>query len=256
MAQPYHYGPNVHDHPSVDPHLLDRLPIRKILVTSEWFRKMCEPAWGEKVMVWPVGIDTEMWRPVPDEEKDTDFLFYDKVMWERERNKRELIGPLRAELTARGLTTVGLRYGYYREATFHELLKRCRAMLFLCEHETQGIARMQALSCGVPVLAWDQEGYWLDPSYYPHKVRFGPVTSVPFWDERCGVKFKHAVEFPAKLEEFLDGLGRRRFAPREFIVENFSLEKCVAEYVRIVERVAAGLDPNVAPGAGAQAVQG
>ena len=35
-------------------------------------------------------------------------------------------------------------------------------MIFLVEHETQGIAYQEAMACDVPILAWDQ-GNWLDP---------------------------------------------------------------------------------------------
>ena len=43
-------------------------------------------------------------------------------------------------------------------------------MIFLCEHETQGIAYQQALSRNVPILAWDRGGDWQDPTYYPERV--------------------------------------------------------------------------------------
>jgi glycosyltransferase involved in cell wall biosynthesis len=73
-----------------------------------------------------------------------------------------------------------MRYGYYREGDFLAVLSQCRTMIFLCEHETQGIAYQQALSCNVPILAWDRGGPWQDPAYFPDKVVFEPVTSVPY----------------------------------------------------------------------------
>src|SRR5438309_1531345 len=82
-------------------------------------------------------------------------------------------------------------------AEFHAALEQCRTMRLLCEHETQGIAYQQALSCNVPILAWERSGYWQDPAYYPDKVKFAPVTSVPYWDDRCGRTFKNAGEFPS-----------------------------------------------------------
>src|SRR5713226_10393407 len=95
-----------------------------------------------------------------------------------------------------------LRYGAYREEEFHKLLARSRVMVFLCEHETQGIAYQQALSCNVPILAWDRRGYWQDPSYFPHRVKFQPVTSVPYWDGRCGTTFGSIEEFAAAWPDF------------------------------------------------------
>lgn len=239
---PILYGPNVYDHPSDDPELLNRLPIRKIIVTSEWFRRMCEPHWGSLLTVWRVGVDTELWKPGPSERRPIDMLVYNKVMKNYESRKHELVIPILRALERRGLKVATLRYGSYREGQFLTLLKRSKAMLFLSEHETQGLARLQAHSCGLPVLAWDKGGFWENPAYFPHKVRFSPVSSVPDWDARCGVKFKDMEEFPARLEEFLNRLVERSFAPREYILENFTLEQCAGEYLKIVQEVQASLN--------------
>jgi hypothetical protein len=228
---PIVFGAAVYSHPSDDPDLLRRLAIRKVLVPGEWMREMCAPAWGDTVRTWPVGIDTYKWLPASPAEKNIDVLLYDKVMWERDCAERELIEPIIAQLQREQMSFVRLRYGAYREEEFHRLLARSRMMIFLCEHETQGIAYQQALSCGVPILAWDRGGYWQDPSYYPHKVKFAPVTSVPYWDARCGTKFKDIDEFPDRLAEFLNRQAAKHFSPRDYILENLTLEKCAARYV-------------------------
>jgi glycosyltransferase involved in cell wall biosynthesis len=194
-------------------------------------KKMCEPSWGQKVEAWPVGIDTERWRPKPEKRQEYDFLIYDKVRWEHEKHETQLIEPIRRELKKRGQSFAEIRYGYYREQEFHSLLTQCRAMVFLCEHETQGIAYQQALSSGVPILAWDRGGVWQDPSYYPHKVKFGPVSSVPYWDVRCGIKFTGKEDFSSRLEEFLDLRIKGEINPRKYILENLTLEKCAEQYL-------------------------
>jgi glycosyltransferase involved in cell wall biosynthesis len=231
------FGAAICSHPSDEPALLERFPVRKILVPGEWMREMCAPAWGEKVIAWPAGIDTNKWKPAAPEEKDYDVLLYDKVMWGHDRYGKELINPINRCLEDQGLRVATLRYGFYREEEFLALLKRSKAMVFLCEHETQGIAYQQALSCEVPILAWDRGGFWQDPAYYPHKVRFSPVSSVPYWDERCGLKFKDAEEFPSKLEEFLDLSFEGKFAPRNYIMDNLTLEKSARRYLEIYKQV-------------------
>ncbi|OLP18179.1 glycosyltransferase [Leptolyngbya sp. 'hensonii'] len=232
-------GPAILSHPCDRPDLMQRLPIEKIVVPGEWMRQMCEPAFGDRVLAWPVGIDTEQWRPVPDSLKDIDILLYDKVRWQRGHYGPELIQPIQALLAQRGLKVAVLRYGAYQEAEFHHLLRRSRAMIFLCEHETQGIAYQQALACNVPILAWDRGGFWQDPSYYPSKVQYGPVSSVPYWDDRCGLKFASLNEFPAQLDAFLAGLSQRQFCPREYILENLTLECCARQYLDIVQSIQA-----------------
>lgn len=233
---PIIFGAAVYSHPSDDPDLLNRLPIRKILVPGEWMRKMCEPAWLDKVITWPVGIDTEKWLPT-NTNKKIDILLYDKVRWERGYYEKELIEPIKRTLKAHGLHVTVIRYGYYKEKDYHTLLRDSKAMIFLCEHETQGIAYQQALSCGVPILAWDRGGFWQDPQYYPLRVKYEPVSSVPYWDDRCGTKFKDLSEFPRMLEKFLNRLHGGQFAPRDYILENLTLEKCARQYVEVVEKV-------------------
>lgn len=232
-------GASVFSHPLEDPALFDRLPVKRVLVPGEWMRRMWEPYYDNRVSAWPVGIDTTLWTPFPDSARDTDILIYDKIRWEHDQFENSLLVPVRATLASRGLRHAEIRYGYYQEQDFHRQLGRCRAMLFLCEHETQGIAYQQALAAGVPILAWDRGGFWQDPAFFPHKVKFGPVTSVPYWDQRCGLTFASLAEFAPRLDQFLSQLRHNEFAPRDYILENLTLERCAGEYVRICEEVVA-----------------
>jgi hypothetical protein len=222
---PVIFGPAGHSHPSDAPDLFSRFDIQKVLVYGPWMKEMCEPFWNGKVAMWPVGIDTDLWSPA-DSPKEYDFIVYDKIMWDYERQKAEFLTPILSELERCGLKTAYLRYGSYDESAYLELLRRSKAMLFLCEHETQGIAYQQALSCNVPVLAWEQ-GMWLDPKYYPRIKHH--ASSVPYWDERCGVKFKDLSEFEAALNLFLD--QRDTFLPRRFVTENLTLGERAKSYL-------------------------
>ncbi len=233
---PILFGASGYSHPVDDPCLLNRLAIKRILVPGPWMQVMCKPFWGDSVQAWPVGIDTELWLPA--EDKRVDVLLYDKVRWEHDRYEDSLIKPIRSHLQGRGHSVIELRYGFYRESAFRAALEQCRAMIFLCEHETQGIAYQQALSCGVPILAWDRGGYWQDPSYYPHKVTFDPVTSVPYWDERCGKTFKDAAAFSDTWCHFWENVRSQRFRPRNYVLENLTLEKCARQYWSIAQDVA------------------
>jgi hypothetical protein len=199
---------------------------------------MCEPYYGEAVSAWPVGIDTATWMWIRDTRKTSDFLIYDKVLWEHEKYEASLIEPIRQELRRRGFTYSEIRYGYYEEEVFRERLRSCKAMIFLCEHETQGIAYQQALACGIPILAWDRGGYWQDPEFYPHRVKFAPVTSVPYWDERCGRKFVHLAEFSEQLSVFWATLAN--YSPRDYILQNLTLEICARKYLGHFQNINGG----------------
>jgi len=229
---PILFGAAGYSHPVDDPDLLQRLPVKKILVPGPWMKTMCEPAWGNAVEAWPVGIDTGKWGPSATR-KAFDLLLYDKALWNREKVAVQLVEPIRRVLRNAGLSFREIRYGCYQEREYRDLLAQCRAMIFLCEHETQGIAYQEALSCGIPIFAWDQGGPWQDPSYFPNRVLFQPVSSVPYWDDRCGLKFSNAKEFEARLGDFWDGVQKEEFTPRDYIMENLTLEKCAGVYSAI-----------------------
>lgn len=234
---PILFGAAVFSHPLDDPQLFERLPVRKILVPGPWMKEMCEPYWGARVEAWPVGIDTALWRPTGKDNKTVDVLLYNKVLWDQPRQEAGLLEPIRAALKAAGHSYIELRYGQYREEDYREALRRCRGMIFLCEHETQGIAYQQALSCDVPILAWDQGGAWRDPSYFPDKVVFSPVSSVPYWDERCGLRFVAAADFAGQFQRFVAGLDAGQFRPRDYILDNLTLAKCARDYLHIAREV-------------------
>jgi glycosyltransferase involved in cell wall biosynthesis len=235
-CNPILFGAAVYSHSLEDPELLHRLPVRRILVPGEWMRKMCMAHWGDFVAAWPVGIDTETWRPKLNTPKNFDFLIYDKVRWNHDHYEAELIQPIRDELLKIGMKIAEIRYGFYKEEDFARILQRCKAMIFLCEHETQGIAYQQALACGVPILAWDRGGFWQDPAFYPHKVQFQSVSSVPYWDQRCGFKFENLSQFSDRLTSFLEKQASGGFSSRDYILENLTLEKSAKHYVEHVEQ--------------------
>jgi glycosyltransferase involved in cell wall biosynthesis len=237
-CNPILFGTAVFSHPIDDRKLLERLPVRKILVPGRWMKEMWRPHWDETVAAWPVGIDTDRWRPAPAAEKPIDVLLYDKVRWEHDHYERVLIEPIRQLLRVAGRSFHEIRYGFYREEQFQAGLAECRAMIFLCEHETQGIAYQQALACSVPILAWDRGGYWRDPAYFPDRVKFAPVTSVPYWDERCGATFTGFDDFSDAWDRFWVDMGSGRFAPRDYILENLTLEEMAGRYVEHVASIA------------------
>lgn len=233
---PVLFGTSIYSHPNDNPGLPGQRDIRQVLVPSEWVCRMFEQVWPGIVSVWPVGIDTELWIPAPDAAKDVDVVVYDKIAWRREHYERSLLEPLYAELERRGLRVETLRYGDYREEEMFALGKRCRAMVYLSRHETQGIAAQQMLAAGVPLFAWDEGGFWQDPKYFPSEVKFGPVTSVPYWDDRCGVKFQGGDDLLEAFDVFWKGVEAQAFSPRDMVVERLTLERCASEYVALVRR--------------------
>jgi glycosyltransferase involved in cell wall biosynthesis len=245
---PIVFGASIFDHPVACSEFWERYAnVQKMLIPGPWMRDMFAEHYPEdRLAVWPVGIDIDEWRPKsPPSEKPDRVLLYDKVRWAHDRYEKVLIEPIRRHLRSQGIEIETLRYGHYFPKDLKAALKRCRAVVFLCEHETQGIAYQQMLASGVPLFAWDRGGYWQDPNFFPDRVRYGPVSSVPYWDERCGMKFGTEDEF---LDQFGDFWGRVQasdFTPRDYIVENLTLEKCARWYADIAAEVQEDLSETV-----------
>jgi hypothetical protein len=220
-------------HPSEWSRLCDEYPVVKYLQHSEWANQVYKPYFGDRCTVWPVGIDTDLWQPFQNPLKSVDFLIYNKVRWEREQHEMDLLRPIRQLLKQKNLSFEEIRYGAYTPKDYQQALSRCCAMIFLCEHESQGLAYQQALASDLPILAWDQ-GQCLDPNRFGWGSPHIPATSVPYWSDRCGVKFANISEFAARLDEFTQKLNALEFAPREYILENLTLEKCAQKFLTIM----------------------
>jgi hypothetical protein len=57
------------------------------------------------------------------------------------------------------------------------------------------------------------------------------VTSVPYWDERCGHRFESAKDFTVSWDLFWENVNAGRYSPRDYILENLTLEKCAQLYL-------------------------
>jgi glycosyltransferase involved in cell wall biosynthesis len=233
QANPIVAGIGLMTHPGEWPSLCDDYPIAFYLQHSEWTNQIYAPYFKEKCRIWPVGIDTESWRPSNADEKVIDFLIYEKILWDRERKTADLLSPIRHELTKRKLTFMDIRYGVYGERAYKEALKKCRAMIFLSEHESQGLAYQECLASGVPVIAWDQ-GWWLDPIRFAFAHSNIPASSVPYFDDRCGLRFERMDDFADTLTKFMDLDRSKRFSPRSYVIEKLTLEKCSRHFVEIL----------------------
>lgn len=233
QANPIVAGIGLMTHPSEWPTLCTDYPVVRYLQHSAWCDAVYRPYFGDRCAIWPVGIDTNRWLPSSLSAKTTDFLIYDKIHWNREGREQELLAPIRSELARHGCTHETLRYGSYEPGAFHAALSRCRAVIFLSAHESQGIAAQEAMSCDVPLLAWEP-GFVEDPERFIWGQSVIPATSVPYFDTRCGLKFRDAAVFSSQLPVFLTALRAQHYTPRAYVLEHLTLEKCARQFVDLV----------------------
>lgn len=232
LPNPAVLGPSLYDHPRLNPDLMKDQRYRYYLVTAEWFRRLFTPFYGDSCVLWFAGIETDVWVP-SQREKDIDFLIYDKVRWHRDRLERQLVDSVRNILQRRGYRVETIRYGNHSHSDYRGALSRSRAMVFLTEMETQGMAYQEALAMDVPVLAWDP-GYWLDPQWRLYEGAPVPATSVPYFSASCGETFRAPGDFEDALDRLEDRLPTYR--PREFVERELSLDRSAQLYMQYYTR--------------------
>jgi glycosyltransferase involved in cell wall biosynthesis len=227
LPNPAILGPCMLDHPRLCPDLMQDSRFQKYLVTCEWLQNVFQPFYGAKCARWNAGIDLEQWPDRSTEHKDIDVLIYDKIQWTRDVKKRLLVEPILVHIRAQGLNQHVLEYGNLSHAQYADFLSRSKAMIFLSEHETQGMAYQEALASNVPVLAWDP-GYWVDPLWEILADGPVPATSVPLFSAECGLTFARIFDFEPQFKKFLQQLGT--FKPREFVAKHLSLSESAEIY--------------------------
>jgi hypothetical protein len=247
LSNPALLGPALYDHPGLAPHLMADPRFRRYLVSADWCLEMFRPYYGEHCALWFAGIDVAHWPDSRQGERDIDVLVYDKIRWDRERLVPGFLEPLVAELRRGGLSVQRLQYRFYDVPTYRRLLGRSRSMLFLCEHETQGIAYQEALASNVPVLAWDN-GFWLDPLARRFSSQPIPASSVPYFDTRCGERFRDLASFSAVFELFWARLGS--YEPRQYVKEHLSPAASSSLYLQLYRELLPdrGSLPSATPG--------
>ncbi len=229
LPNPVILGPSMYDHPSQNPTLMQDNRFKYYLLTCDWLKNVFSKVYGNKCVLWHAGISTDEWVDVKDHKKTIDVLIYDKIRWERKKTTPLLLDPIKKFLEEKNLSYSVLRYGDITHEVYKDLLSESRAMVFLCEHETQGIAYQEALTSNIPIIAWDH-GWWTDPVWPAYSETPIQATSVPLFSPECGEKFKMIADFPKTFEKFWSKL--ESYNPRQFVQREVSFKKSADTYCR------------------------
>lgn len=227
-------GPNLYVVPRQIPKTINLSKI-VYLHPSEWVKDFWITFGFDRcpIEAWPVGIDTEEYKPST-QEKTTVLVYF------KQRSLEELT-RVKEALDKKSTTYQIITYGEYREEDYKKLLETTRYIVWLGRQESQGIALQEALAANVPILVCDVDhlGHWeASPKemavFTEEENAFTNTTSAAYFDDRCGIKIKDL----SMLGDSLDRIERalHDFSPRQYILENLSLEKQAKDLLAVYEK--------------------
>jgi len=232
LSNPAVFGPGYVPLPDELDEITANQNIRIFTQPSEWYCQIWREKLGDRIQPMFVPIIMSDWPDLSRASKSHDIVIYDKIRWNRDAMVPRILERMQAHLQMRGLSSIVLRYGSHQISDFKTALHGGRAMIFLCEHETQGLAYQEAMASGIPIFAWN-EGNVVDPvekKLIPNNV-FAP--SVPYFDERCGATFTEK-NIEESFDQFWAALSQ--FDPRSYVAENLSIERSAGIYLKLLDQ--------------------
>ena len=118
----------------------------------------------------------------------------------------------------------------YNEDTYLTCLQHAKYAIWVDAHESQGFAIQEALTCDVPLIVWN-----ITSMNQEHGSRYSnlPATTTSYWDAKCGEIIYQFDELDDVYKKFIVNIESYR--PREFIVENLSVEECENKLIKTIE---------------------
>jgi len=225
----YIFGPHFSVFPNPDSRKIDNSNNNAIYIQPS---KECVDLWVKEfnfsnipVKTFPFPVDVNEYSP--SDKPKTKVLIYFKQRLESELN---LVKKL---LDERGVIYEIIRYGNYNETNYKEKLDETKYIIWLGRHESQGFALQCALSKNIPILVWSAKYLKQEVGNFErYKNVQTEITTVPYWDNTCGVRFYTDSELESSYDNFINNL--EHFKPRNFILDNLSVEACSKNLINII----------------------
>jgi len=180
-----------------------------------------------KLIKLPFGVDTEKFNYIkPIQERTKVFVYF------KRRNPSEL-NYLLIFLQRKNIEIKVFNYiSGYSEEVYLDYLQNSKYGIWLDAHESQGFALQEALSCDVPLLVWNVSSMNQEQNSSYNNI---PATTIPYWNESCGEYFYNEEELENTYNLFISKLDT--YKPREFILENLSVETCENKLINFIENM-------------------
>ena len=201
-------------------------------VLCNWVKDLQEEFGGLSMVTKPIpfAVDVEKFKP------KNQTKIYDCFVYFKRRHTDDL-NYIISILNKKNLSYKVIVYGKYNEEDYIEILNSSKFGIWIGCHESQGFALEEALSCDVPLLVFNctsmfQEYNEKNEICYKNELGhfFLKATSVPYWDERCGLTFTKQEEFIPNLDRLL--AEYTKFHPRDYIEKTLSPMACVDRLIK------------------------
>jgi hypothetical protein len=183
---------------------------------------------------WPTGIDWESFNESLVKRNNKNVMVYYK-----ERNPVLLDKALKV-LENKGFIPVLLKYGFYNEDEFKNVLINCSFGVWLGRHESQGIALQEALASDLPLIVINatrfSDTYRKSGKYkFPKELDNFVTTSAPYFDNQCGIIIDSINNLDDAIGELYSNLSN--YHPLKFIQDNLSLEKQAYQLIELLKEI-------------------
>lgn len=221
LGKPAVLGPNIAAMPKDLPKYRPGFRDCTYLLPSEWIADI----WRQlgfiecDISIWPAGIDCEFF------DIDRRNIDSNRVVVYYKNRAPGLLREVIRLLKENNLGPDVITYGKYTKEQYKDALSKCSFGIWIGQPETQGIALLEALAAGLPLIVIDAKSVF--DTYPVYKCAFPPsfksfrTTSAPYFNPRCGVIIDGVEDLCIAFHKIKDA---DNLNPKEFVREDLSLE--------------------------------
>ncbi len=179
------------------------------------------------LVLLPISLDVNTFLNYPPAQRVGIFVYYKK----RSYNELDYL------LTFLKMKNIDFKLIIYDKNIEDEVLpSNNKYAIWLSCHESENYPLLETLATNTPILVWNVKNMNQEINCpYLYNSVMTEVTSIPHWDNRCGMVFWEENELDTIFEKFISNLNN--FQPREFISEKLDIKENAKKFVDIFTQI-------------------